>query len=94
MPRYQTRQELETYWRLRVKRTREVYLCASLQHMLMREELRRGQIALADGSFAVAQARRAEALAISELTRTMQVYADLVVKGIVPSADEDEKLIG
>ena len=42
----------------------------------------------------VSQCQTCEALALSEFIRTMQVYTDLVVKGIVPSADDGEKLIG
>ena len=55
--------------------------------------LERSHMSTADGSFAVASARRAEALALADLKRTMQVYADLVVKGKLPPPDEDEKLL-
>jgi hypothetical protein len=48
--------------------------------MRMVEEL--AHMAPGDGSFAVASARRAEALALHELTRTMKVYADVMVKHV------------
>jgi predicted TIM-barrel enzyme len=57
-----------------------VYMCAGAQRMRMVEEL--AHMAPADGSFAVASARRAEALALHELTRTMKVYADVMVKHV------------
>ena len=89
----QDRRKLEEQWRRRVTNARTVYLYASAQHMRMLEELGHGNVAPADGSFAVAAARRAEAWARHELARTMQVYANLVVKGITPPPDEDESLL-
>ena len=88
----QDRRKLEEHWRQRVMNARAVYVSAYAQHARMVEELGHGTVAPADGSFAVAAARRAEAWARHELTRTMRVYADLVVKGIMPP-DEDEKLL-
>jgi len=88
-----TRQELEEYWGKRVMNARNVQVCAIAQHMRAVEELGHGHVAPADGSFAVASARRAEAWAQHELSRTMHLYADLVVKGIAPPLDEDEKLL-
>lgn len=88
------RKELEDQWRQRVDNARAVYFRANAQHKRMVEELGHGQIQPADGSFAVASARRAEAWALSEFTRTMRVYSDLVVNGIIPPSDDDQKLIG
>jgi hypothetical protein len=92
-PHSKSRRELEDDWRQRVISARNVYLCASAQHMRAVEELGHGHMTPSDGSFAVASARRAEAWARHELTRTMHLYADLVVKGIAPPLDEDEKLL-
>jgi len=87
------RQQLEEYWRKRVQRARAVYVNARAQHTGATNELGQGLIAPADGSFAVASARRAEALALHELERTMWIYADLVANGKLPPPDEDEKLL-
>jgi hypothetical protein len=89
----QDQQELNKHWQQRVRHARAVYLYARAQHALMVEESGRGTIAPADGSFAVAAARRAKAWALHELRRTMQVYANLVFKGVAPPPDEDEQLL-
>ena len=47
-------------------------------------------MAPADGAFAAASARRAEALALKEYTYTMKRYTDLMVSGFVLPHDADE----
>lgn len=84
------RQELGEYWRMRVMSTGEAYVCVITQHERMVEEL--GQTASADGAFAIASARRAEALAFNELAHTLRAYADFGYKG-TPPPDDDERLI-
>ena len=93
MPEEDKRREREAYWRQRMKDARTVYLHAKAQDVGMMEELKGGFIAPADGSFAVAKARRAEALALYDLDRIMRLWADLVARGIMPPPDEDEKLV-
>ena len=58
----------------------------------MIREFRSGLIHPDDGAFAIAHARRAEALALNELSRIVRIYVDLVIDGKVPPQYDDEAL--
>jgi hypothetical protein len=85
--------ELEALWQAKVQRAHARYRQTSTQLSRMTDELKRRPIEEPDGSFAVAKARRAEAAALYELSRTVLVYANLVFRGEIPSPDDDETLM-
>jgi len=86
------RQAREAYWRQRMKDARALYLQTSQQHTSMVKELRYGLIAAADGAYAVASARRAEALASNQYARVMYAYM-MTLLGKIVVEDEDEELL-
>ena len=85
-------QAAEAYWRQRVEDAQVLYFQASQHHTEMVEELRRGLIIPGDGAFAIASARRAEALARNQYARIMHIYR-LTLQGKIVVPDEDEELL-
>ena len=59
----------------------------------MMEELDQELLPRVDGSFAIAQARRAAALARNEVVRLLTAYIHLAVRGEMPPPDDDERLL-
>jgi hypothetical protein len=59
-----------------------------MQHIRVAAEVRQAQPESPAGPFLVSRARRAAAAALYELSHTIQIYSDLVLRGIVPP-DED-----
>jgi len=86
------RPKVEAYWRQRVRCARVLYLQASQHHTRMVEELGRGPITAGDGAFAIASARRAEALARNQYARLMRIYG-MTLQGEIVVPDEDEELL-
>jgi hypothetical protein len=82
-----SRRELEAAWHERVGRARSSYnqnvaVCAELlaEHLLESQP---------DTSFALTRALRREAEMLKEYMRVVTIYADLVVRGVVPEEEPD-----
>ena len=58
----------------------------------MAEELALKLVAPADGTFAVANARKSEAKALVEYGRVLKIYEDLLVNGKIPPAEDGDDL--
>lgn len=76
-------------WHERVKRAQILYFHATMQHIRIAAELKQSQSGDQECEFAVAKARRAEVAALYALSRTIQIYSDLVFRGAIP-ADHDD----
>ena len=78
------RREVQEIWFSRLKHAHTQYCRASEQHRRMIEKLNQKMTSHSDGTFAIASARKAEALAVSEYLQTLLTYRTLVVNGTPP----------
>ena len=84
-----SRMSSQLLWQEKVHHAQGRYLQATMRHIRMAAEVRLGQSEGSEGEYAVARARRAVAVALCALARTIQIYCDLVLRGIVPPDDDD-----
>jgi hypothetical protein len=84
---------IEQEWFARVREAQANYKQAVEQNQRMVDESDQALIESADGSFAVAKARRAMALALNEVVRCQQVLEKLVLCQEMPPPDDDERLL-
>jgi hypothetical protein len=78
------RYALEELWRQRVNTAKLRLEFARNYVAELQEDLRAETIPFPDGSFAYQQALRAEANALSEFRRVLQIFTDLTVDGKIP----------
>jgi hypothetical protein len=83
---------VEAHWRARVREAQAHYRDAFEQHRRMLEELDQALIEPADGSFAVAEARRGMALALDQLVRSQKILVDLIQRRTVAPSDDDPQI--
>jgi hypothetical protein len=86
-----SRRELEEFWLFRVRDAHTHYQQAAEQRQRMVKELNQKLIPYADGSFAIARARRAESTALADCGRVLSIYTDLLVKGKVPPPKDGDR---
>ena len=89
-----TLKEIEAEWLKRLEDAHAHYSHAVEYHQRMVEELDQWLTEDVDGSFAVAKAKRAMALALNEVVRCQEILVDLVLRKNMPPQDvDDEKLL-
>jgi hypothetical protein len=89
MPDFQrtTRPEMEALWHERVRAARGRYCAASAKHHEALEERQQSLIPGVDGTHAIRQAAKVEAMARQEYMRVLRIFTALVVEGEVPPQD-------
>lgn len=78
------RRAVEELWRLRLKNAEFWYTDSREQLKKIVRDLPPGEIPPPDGNYAYQQAIRAERLSLTEYTRVLRIFTDLVVKGKMP----------
>jgi len=78
------RRTLEELWRLRLKTAEVHYAYAREKLRNVLKTLPPGDTPSPDGSYAYQQALRAENIALSEYTRVLRIFTDLVVRSKIP----------
>src|SRR5215475_4826469 len=84
----QSKQELEDFWRQRLREARLKYEEASKAFKATWGEHFETRLT-ADPTHAIQQARKAESRALSQYMRVLQVFTDLVVDGKLPPEDAE-----
>jgi hypothetical protein len=79
-----SRVELERVWQAHVRSARQRYEEESSEFSRVTADFREGLYQASDGGTALRLARRRESLALNEYMRALQIYTDLVLKGILP----------
>jgi hypothetical protein len=81
------RQEVEEYWRDRLKSARQKYELAVAQQHKALEQQKRWPLPAPDGSGAVRSALIQESAARNEYMRILKIFTDLTIYGKVPEED-------
>ena len=79
-----SRTELELVWQAHVRSARQRYDEESQEFSRIAAQFQEGLYQAPDGGAALRLARQRESLALKEYMRTLQIYTDLVLKGVLP----------
>ncbi len=83
-----TRPQLEDLWRLKLEEVRTHYQAAAAHHRkLLQDGVEQHPASSMNGSDAMVRARRAEADALAEYMRVLQIFTDLTVHGKLPDEE-------
>jgi hypothetical protein len=76
--------ELELVWQAQVRGARQRYEEEARKFSQIATEFQQGLYQTPDGGVALHLARQRESLALNEYMRILQIYTDLVLRGILP----------